>query len=110
MALPAVTLEDDVNWNGGEPAAWVPHPVGCDCVDCIKGLKGGPVLAQPSLLRLIGSQTAPTKAALTAKERAAAAASQTTIAAENKRIRKERLKRLVLAMHGKRTRNRSQKP
>lgn len=96
MVTPATQLSEITNWDGGPRAVWVPHPVGCACADCERGLRGKPVLAQPALSRLIGDQIAPTKAATQPA---------TTIRAENKRVRRERMKRLVLALHGRRTRN-----
>lgn len=98
MVIPATKLSEvTTNWEGGPSPAWYPHAVGCECRDCEEGLRGKPILARPPIVRLMGEQIGPTKAAKVP---------ETTIRAENKRIRKQRLTRIALAMQGMRTRNR----
>lgn len=106
MVLPATVLE-----NG-----WATHRNGCTCRPCREALKGRPVLKTPSWVWLIGE----------AQGRIVEKKSTESIRQANRRIRRQKTEkrtvadlltairgdrndRIVLAMHGKRTRNKAAK-
>lgn len=92
MPHEAVGAPETIDWSGGPVAAWVPHVVACGCADCRDGLYAGKDGAPyPQMRCALGLQQQNAQGRVILKDDAE------TIREANKRIKREKRMKTLLA-------------